>query len=101
MKIKIKRFDKSFPLPTYEKEAACFDLVCRKGTIIRPSKIKLVPVNIAIELPRGQALLVFNRSSTPMRKGLLLANGVGVIDPFYNGDKDEIMIELFNAYTFF
>jgi dUTP pyrophosphatase len=29
-------------------------------------------------------------------KGLMLANGVGVIDPFYCGDKDEFLALLLN-----
>ncbi len=31
-----------------------------------------------------------------MIKGLMLANGVGVVDPFYCGDKDELLVELIN-----
>ncbi len=31
-----------------------------------------------------------------MRKGLILANGVGVVDPFYCGDKDEVLVEFWN-----
>jgi dUTP pyrophosphatase len=44
----------------------------------------------------GRLVLIFNRSSTPLRKGLILANGVGVVDSFYCGDKDEIMLEYLN-----
>lgn len=96
MDIKVKRFDKSIPLPEYDKKAACFDLRCREAVTIQPKEIKLVPANIAIKLPEGYALLVFVRSSTPMRKGLMLANSVGIVDPFYCGDKDEVLIEFMN-----
>jgi dUTP pyrophosphatase len=89
MQIPVKRFDKAFPLPDYEKGAACFDLICRETVVIPPHEIKSVAQNIALQVPDGHALLVFSRSSTPMRKGLMLANGVGVIDPFYCGDNDE------------
>lgn len=89
MQIPIKRFEKTIPLPSYEKGAACFDLICRETVVIPPHQIKSVSQNIALQIPEGYALLLFSRSSTPMKKGLMLANSVGVIDPFYCGDNDE------------
>ena len=96
MKLKIKRIDKSLPLPDYEKDAACFDFVCREDVIINPSQLVLVPTNSVIKLPLGYSMLLISRSSTPIKKGLMVANGVGVLDSFFSGDKDEIMIECFN-----
>lgn len=96
MKLITKRINKRLPLPDYEKGAACFDLVCRKNILIKPKELKLVPANIVIRIPEGYAVLIFARSSTPIKKGLILANGVGVLDPFYCGDKDEIVLEFFN-----
>lgn len=97
MNIPIKRFDKDFPLLAPEEGAACFDLVCLKTVTIPPHQIKAVPQNIALKVPKGYALLLFSRSSTPLRKGLMLANGVGVIDSFYCGDKDENLAFLLNV----
>jgi len=96
MKIKTKRIDKSLPLPSYEKGAACFDFVCREDVLIKPREINLIPTNSIIAVPEGYSLLVFSRSSTPLKKGLILANGVGVLDSFYCGDKDEIVLEFLN-----
>lgn len=96
MKLKIKRIDKSLPLPTYEIGGAGFDFICRKTVKIQPKEIKLVPTNSIIKLPKGYSIFIFSRSSTPLRKGLILANGVGVLDSFYCGDKDEIMLEFLN-----
>lgn len=90
MQIPIKRFDSNFPLPTPTKGAACFDLFCRETVTIPPHQIKAVAQNAAVKVPEGYALLLFTRSSTGMRTGLMLANSVGVLDPFYSGDKDEI-----------
>ncbi len=89
MKIPIKRFDKSYALPAPEVGAACFDFICRETVTIGPGQIKPVAQNVALKVPDGHALLLFSRSSTPMRKGLMLANGVGVVDPFYCGNDDE------------
>ena len=96
MKILAKRFDKSFPMPAYDSGAACFDLICRESATIEPGKIVGVPQNIALQVPKGHVLLLFIRSSTPQRRGLVLANSVGVIDPFYCGDKDENLAFLLN-----
>lgn len=96
MKIKTKRIDKSLPLPNYDKGAACFDFICRKTTTIKPKEIKLVPSNSVIKVPKGYSILILARSSTPLEKGLILANGVGALDSFYGGDKDEVLLEFFN-----
>jgi dUTP pyrophosphatase len=108
MRIPIKRFDKSLPLPETEEfehgstksqdrgMVAAFDFYCRLGVVIPPHEIRLVPVNNAIAVPRDHVLLLSARSSMPWKKGLMLANGIGYIDPFYSGDKDEVKIQLFN-----
>lgn len=97
MNIPIKRFDDNFPLPTQQiPGAACFNLICRTTVTIPPHQIKAIPQNIALKVPEGHALLLFVRSSTPLRKGLMLANSVAVIDPFYCGDNDENLAFVLN-----
>ena len=89
MKIRIKRFNKSFPLPEYKTlGAAAFDLTARITLEIPPREIRLVPLNIACETPEGYFLLLAARSSTH-KKGLMLANGIGIGDPDFTGDEDE------------
>jgi dUTP pyrophosphatase len=92
LNIKIKRFDKTFPLPSGEDKAACFDFICRETVTIEPHQIKPIAQNVAVQVPDGYALLIFARSSTAKRKGIMLANSVGVLDPFYCGDKDEALV---------
>lgn len=96
MKIPIKRFDKNYPLPKYQEGAACFDMFCRETVTIPPHQVKAVAQNFALKVPDGYALLLFARSSTGLRKGLMLSNSVGVVDPFYSGDKDENLAFLLN-----
>ena len=97
MEVKIKRLDKSLPLPEYQTSgSAGFDLYARKTTKILPKEIKLVPGNFVIKTPPGYMLAVVNRSSTPKRKGLMLPNGVGVIDSDYCGPDDELGILMYN-----
>ena len=49
-----------------------------------------------IEVPDGHFLGIFARSSTPLKRGLMVANGVGVIDADYCGPADEIKIQVLN-----
>lgn len=98
MKVRVKRFDKSLPLPQGDDNAAGFDLTCSEEVTISPHSVKPIKVNVAVEVPSGHFLLIAARSSTPLKKGLILANGIGIVDPFYSGDKDEIKVQLLN-YT--
>lgn len=98
MKIKIKRFDKEIPLPQYKTEGAvALDLSAREDVTIQPGEIKLIPLNVAIELPKGYFILLVNRSST-YKMGITCVNGVGIGDYDYRGDSDEYMFPALN-YT--
>ena len=98
MKVKIYRKDKSLELPKYETAgAAGFDLICRETVEIKSGAIALIPANIIVEVPSGYMLAILPRSSTP-KKGLMLANSLGVIDNDYCGPEDEIKILVYN-YT--
>ncbi len=96
MQLKIKRINKTLPLPTKIPETAGYNIYSRNRVVIKPKQIKLVSTNLVIKVPLGYFLLIANRSSTPMSKGLIMANGIGVADPFYCGDKDELMMEFLN-----
>lgn len=96
MKLRVKLFDLSLPVPAYQtKGAAGFDLYAREKTTIPAGKVVLVPLNIAIELPTGHWALLAARSSLH-KKGLILANGIGVGDEDYCGDNDEYRAALWN-----
>jgi dUTP pyrophosphatase len=63
---------------------------------VAPGQIALVRTGLVIEVPTGHFLGIFARSSTPLKRGLLVANGVGVIDPDYSGPDDEVMVQVLN-----
>jgi dUTP pyrophosphatase len=97
MRLKIARLDSTVPLPGYgTSEAAGFDLAASHDVVVQPGQIALVRTGLIIEVPAGHFLGIFARSSTPLKRGLLVANGVGVIDPDYSGPTDEVMVQVLN-----
>jgi dUTP pyrophosphatase len=64
---------------------------------VPPGQMALVPTGLVIEVPAGHFLGIFARSSTPLKRGLMVANGVGVVDPDYCGPSDEVKIAVFNV----
>jgi len=100
MNARIRRLDPTVALPVYQTPgAAGFDLAVSVDTVIPPGEVRLVPTGLVIEVPEGHFLGVFARSSTPLKRGLMVANGVGVVDPDYSGPTDEVKIEVFNFTT--
>ncbi len=97
MQVRITRLSSSIALPCYQTDgAAGFDLAASVEMTIAPGAVVLVPTGLVIETPPGYFLGVFARSSTPLKKGLMVANGVGIVDADYCGPDDEIKIEVFN-----
>jgi len=96
MNIKIKRFDTSIPLPERKTMgAAAFDFAAREAVTIAPKSIGYVPLNVAMEIPADHFLLIAARSGTHKR-GLMAANGIGIIDSDFCGDGDEIKAVYYN-----
>jgi dUTP pyrophosphatase len=97
MRLKIRRLDSTIPLPAYgTAEAAGFDLAAAHDMDVPPNGVALVRTGLVIEVPSGHFLAIFARSSTPLKRGLMVANGVGVVDPDYSGPEDEVMIQVLN-----
>jgi dUTP pyrophosphatase len=96
-KCQIRRLDPSIPLPSYQTpEAAGFDLAASQDVPVPAGEVRLVPTGLVIQVPAGYFLGIFARSSTPIKRGLMVANGVGVVDPDYAGPDDQIYIEVLN-----
>ena len=96
--------DKNINLPVrktaysagYDIEAAD-DIIIPKFTPgINPT---LIPTGLKAYMEDDEVLYLYNRSSNPKKKGLILANSVGVIDKDYYGNPDNdghIMFAFFN-----
>ena len=97
MRLKITRLDPGVSLPEPATgKAAGFDLAASADMEIPPRSIRLVGTGLVIGVPDGHFLGIFARSSTPFKRGLMVANGVGVIDADYCGPADEIKIQVLN-----
>ena len=49
----------------------------------------LIPLGVAMQVPKGCEAVLAPRSSTFKKWGILQTNGVGVIDYLYSSDRDE------------
>jgi dUTP pyrophosphatase len=98
MNVRIRRLRPGVELPRYQTAgAAAFDLAAAEATTIQPGEVALVPTGLVIAVPPGMFLGIFARSSTPLKRGLMVANGVGVVDPDYAGPHDEVKIAVLNV----
>lgn len=97
MKVQIKRLDPSVELPQYHtNESAGFDIAAAGDIIIQPGEVAKIPTGLVIAAPKGHFLLIAARSSLPLKKGLAMGNGIGVVDPDYAGPNDQIHIIVHN-----
>src|SRR5204862_7401832 len=88
MRLKIRRLDSTVPLPAYgTEEAAGFDLAASQDVKLPPGQILLVPTGLVIEVSSGHFLAIFPGSSTPLKRGLRVAEHVGDRDPDHCGKK--------------
>ena len=98
LKVKIKLVREGGRVPSYQTEgAACCDLTAavEEPLSIAPGERALVPTGIALDFGSPEwAALIFARSGLASKRGLTLANAVGVIDSDYRGEICVAMINL-------
>ena len=97
--------DKNINLPIRKtKYSAGYDIESAEDTVI-PSFKKgmnptLIKTGVKAYMQDDEVLLLYNRSSNPKKKGLILANSVGVVDKDYYGNPDNdghIMFAFYNV----
>ena len=83
--------------------SAGYDVEALEDTIIpsfrKGAKPTLVKTGIKAYMGEDEVLILANRSSNPGKKGLILANSIGVIDSDYYGNPDNdghIMFAFYN-----
>lgn len=114
LKIKIKRFknEKGEPLvslPKIIKKGDWVDLMAAKECVLQApqtgplktedaikyreviSDVTYIPLGVAMKLPEGYEAIIASRSSAAKKMGVMLANGIGIVDNSYQGDEDQWM----------
>jgi len=97
--------DKGINLPVRKtKNSAGYDIEAAEDTVIpafKPGmKPTLVKTGLKAYMANDEMLCLYNRSSNPGKKGLILANSVGIVDSDYYGNQDNdghIMFAFFNV----
>lgn len=72
------------------KSSAGYDFFNPTKVVCKSHEITMIPTGIKAQFPEEEVLLLFNRSSNPKKKGLIILNGVGVVDSdYYNNANNE------------
>lgn len=86
------------------KCSAGYDIEAAEDTVVpafKPGqKPVLVKTGIKAYMPEDEYLMLCNRSSNPGKKGLILANSVGIVDADYYGNENNdgaIMFAFYNV----
>ena len=97
--------EKEINLPVRKtKYSAGYDMEAAEDTIVPAfvpgQKPTLVKTGVKAYMQDDEYLMIANRSSNPGKKGLILANSIGVIDKDYYGNPDNdghIMFAFYNV----
>ena len=98
--------DKGINLPERKtKNSAGYDVEAAEDVIIPAFKLgqkpTLVKTGLKAYCPDDEFYMLCNRSSNPGKRGLVMANSVGIIDADYYGNPDNDGHFMFAFYNFF
>lgn len=88
LQIKIKYLNDSLERISKIEQGDWIDLRAAETVELKQDEFKLIPLGVAMELPRGFEAHVVPRSSTFKNFGIIETNSMGVIDESYKGDND-------------
>ena len=89
MDIKIKYFTQEIEKIAPISKGDWIDLRAAQKVELKAGEFKLIPLGIAMQLPRGYEAHVCPRSSTFKNFGVIQTNSMGIIDNSYCGDNDQ------------
>lgn len=88
--IQIKYFtDQIEPLAYIGGKSDWIDLRAAEDVVLKKGEYKLIPLGVAMKLPKGYEAHIVPRSSTFKNFGIIQTNHMGVIDETYCGDNDQ------------
>lgn len=88
LQIKIKYLNDSLERISKIEQGDWIDLRAAETVELKQGEFKLIPLGVAMELPRGFEAHVVPRSSTFKNFGIIETNSMGVVDESYKGDND-------------
>ncbi|HIX14158.1 MAG TPA: dUTP diphosphatase [Candidatus Hungatella pullicola] len=89
-KIRIKYFtDEIDKLCYIDGKSDWIDLRSASEIEMKAGEFRLIPLGVAMELPKGYEAHVVPRSSTFKNFGIIQTNSMGIIDETYCGDNDQ------------
>ena len=87
--IKIKYFtDKIDKLDYIDGKSDWIDLRASEEVTLKKGEFKLIPLGVAMQLPKGYEAHIVPRSSTYKNFGIIQTNHCGIVDGSYCGDND-------------
>ena len=88
--IKIKYFSESMERLDYiDEKSDWIDLRAAEDVELKAGQFRLIPLGVAMELPKGYEAHIVPRSSTFKNFGIIQTNHMGVVDESYCGDNDQ------------
>lgn len=121
--LKFRKLHPEVPTPVYgTQSAACFDLAyfamhtkkiiqykntekheleinnSEKKILLCNGSTYLIPTGLVFDIPEGYSLRIHARSSLPLKIGLFIANGQGIVDSDYT-DETFILVKAINSYS--
>ena len=81
--------------------AAGYDFFIQRDITLPAGEIILIPTGLKAYMQGNEVLNIYDRSSNPMKKGIVLINSVGIIDSDYYGNdyNDGMICGLFKNIT--
>ena len=96
LKIKVKYFNKDLIRINKIAVGDWLDLRASETVEIKKGEFKLIPLGVAMEIPKGYEVHILPRSSTFKNFGIIETNSMGIGDESYCGDNDQYF---FPAYA--
>lgn len=102
MDIKVKFFDPELR-SLYEKNGGIspahpgewVDLMSDEDVTLVPGDETKIHFGVAMEIPKGYEAHIAARSSTFKKYGIIMTNGIGIVDNAYCGDNDEWLFPVY------
>ena len=97
VRILVKKFDKNIKLPTYKTSGSSgMDLMAyiKNKITINPGKTAIIPIGIAVAIPKNYEIQIRPRSGLAAKKGISVLNTPGTVDSDYRGEIIIILINL-------